>query len=78
MVHSQEFTIDKIIIIAIIFTLLFIIYIAYSIFISAFSNAYYVLLYFNYKIKYENFGVENLISKMPEEEPKKKDYETQS
>jgi len=40
----------------------------YSLFTSAFSSAYYILLYFNYRIKYENFGIERLTENIIEDE----------
>ncbi len=66
---NSELSTQKIVFIVIFMIVFFIINIIYSLFINAFTNAYYVLLYFNQKIKYENFGVEKLTEEIPDPNP---------
>jgi len=64
----KEFSPTLIIVIVILISIFFIINMIYSLFTSAFSSAYYILLYFNYRIKYENFGIERLTENIIEDE----------
>ena len=52
--------IQMIIFISILSIITYILYLAYTILASALSAAFYVLIFFNQKIKHENFGVEFL------------------
>jgi hypothetical protein len=56
--------IQMIVLISIISIITYILYIAYTILASALTAAFYVLIFFNQKIKHENFGVEMLAESM--------------
>lgn len=61
--------IQMIIFITIFSVILYILYLAYSILASALSSAFYVLIFYNQKIKFENFGVEFLADSIAVQEP---------
>ena len=61
--------IQMIIFISIFTIVTYILYLAYSILASALYGAFYVLIFFNQKIKHENFGVEFLADSITVDQP---------
>lgn len=63
----KEFNYTTLFPVIVVFIVFFIINMIYTLFTNAFTMAYYVLLYFNQRIKYENFGIERLTEHIPDD-----------
>ncbi len=66
---DNDNNIRMIIFISIFTVILYILYLAYSILATALSSAFYVLIFYNQKIKHENFGVEFLADSIAVDQP---------